>query len=134
MIAPADRKALRALLGRKSRAEQRKLIGLIRANDERALLAALEPVKTKKAKPASLTRDVETLFRPLMAPASEKGELLLEALARKHRKSFTATPKGLAAAIRTAQKAGLSDSQIRAGAETLMTRLAETYAMRDTVV
>jgi hypothetical protein len=80
-----------------------------------------------------LVRDLEATLRPIMGPAAEKAELLVEHLAKKHRRKLAFTPKGLADAARQLRGA-FSDEQIGAGAKSLVTHLAKLYGDRETVV
>ena len=130
----AQRQLLRAALGKRPRAEIKRLFAAIRVHDDRTLLAALAPAK-KKARRASdpLVRDLEQALKPLLAPAVEKADMLVEHLAKQHRRRFGIEAKGLADAARRLRAAKLSDDQIRAGAVTLMARLAKLHG-RETVV
>ena len=135
MISAAEKKALKALCGKRSKAELTALFALVRANEDRALLKALAPPKKKrKAKRDTLLGDVELCLKPLMAPAAEKAELLAEHLAKTCRREFSFTPRGLADGVRRLRVAGLSDEQIRSGAKGLIARLSQTHSGRESVV
>ncbi len=103
MISPADKQKLRSLFAKRSRAEQKTLLALIRAHNDKTLLAALAPAKPKR-KAKTLAREVDGALRPLLASSAEKAELLVEHLARKRRKELAIVPKGVAATrnLRTA--------------------------------
>ena len=130
----AQKQLLRAVLKKRSRAELKTLFAAIRGNDDRALLGALASPK-KKAKRAGdpLLRSVDQVLRPLLAPGAEKAEMLVEHLAKKHRRKLTITVNGLASAIRTLRAANLTDAQILAGANSLMAALAKLHG-REAVV
>jgi hypothetical protein len=129
-------KLLRQTLKRRSRVELKRVFAAIRANDDRALLAAIAPAKKRatKRKVDPLVRDLEQTLKPVIAPASEKADLLVEHLAKKHRRRFAIAPKGLADAARQLRAKNLTDEQIRAGAKGLITHLAKLYGGQETVV
>ena len=129
-----DAKLLRAALGRRSRAELKRLFALARAHPDRALLAAALPAK-KKAKPKGdpLVRELEQTLKPILGPAHEKADLLIEHIAKKHRRKLSFQPKGLADATRQL-RTKFSDDQIAAGAKSLVTQLAKLYGGSDGVV
>lgn len=127
--------ALRTLTRNRSRAEVKKLFALVRQHDDRALLAAIAPAKkpAPKRKGDPLVRELEQTLKPVMGPAQEKADLLIEHIAKKHRRKLSYQPKGLADATRQL-RTKFSDDQIRAGAKSLMTHLAKLYGDRETVV
>lgn len=130
----AQKQLLRSVLKKRSRAELKTLFAAIRGNDDRALLAALAaPKKKPKRAGDPLLRDVDQILKPLMGPSAEKAELLIEHLAKKHRRKLEASATGLATAIRRLRAANLSDDQILAGAKGLMASLAKLHG-RETVV
>lgn len=134
-MTPAEKKALKALCRKRGKPELKRLFKLIRAHDDRALLAAIAPPKKRAGKKAGdpLVRELEQSLRPILGPAAEKADLLVEHLAKKHRRKLAFEPKGIADAVRRLRPT-LSDAQIRAGAKTLMTEMAELYSARETVV
>ncbi|GIK48146.1 MAG: hypothetical protein KJZ75_08495 [Hyphomonadaceae bacterium] len=133
-LAPAQAKALRALARNRSRAELKALFAAIRQNDDRALLAAIAPAKkAAKRKGDPLVRELEQTLKPLMAPSQEKADLLIEHIAKKHRRKLALRPRGLADAARQL-RAKFTDAQISAGAKSLMAHLAKLYGDRETVV
>jgi hypothetical protein len=67
-----------------------------------------------------------------MGPAREKADLLVEHLARKHRRKLAFEPRGLADAARQL-RTRFTDEQIRTGAQSLMAQLAKLYGDRETV-
>lgn len=135
-LSAADAKLLRAALKGRSRAETKRLFALVRANADKALLAAVAPAK--KTAPARkgdpLVKDVTQILKPIMGPAAEKSDLLVEHMAKQHRRKLGAAPKGLADAIRGLRAKKFSDDQIRAGANGLVAQLAALYGDRETVV
>jgi hypothetical protein len=129
-------KMLRQALRGRSRAELKRLFTAIRAHEDRTLLAALAPAKKRVAKRKGdpLVRDLEQTLKPILGPASEKADLLVEHLAKKHRRKLAIAPKGLADAVRQLRAKNLSDDQIRAGAKGLVAHLAKLYGGQETVV
>jgi hypothetical protein len=132
-MSPEEKKALKALCGKRGKPELKRLFALIRAHDDRALLAAVAPKRKRKPAADTLSRDLAKTFAPLVAPASEKAEMLVEHLAKKHRRKLKLAPKGLADAAR-ALRPLFTDAQIRAGAEGLIKELIKQYDARETVV
>lgn len=135
-LAPAQAKALRALARNRSRAELKAVFAAIRQNDDRTLLAVIAPAKktnAPKRKGDPLVRELEQTLKPLMGPAQEKADLLIEHIAKKHRRKLVFQPKGLADAARQL-RTKFSDDQISAGAKSLMAHLAKLYGGRETVV
>jgi hypothetical protein len=129
-----QKQLLRVTLKKRSPSELMTLFAAIRANNDRSLLAALAPPK-KRAKRLGdpLVRDLDLALKPLLAPAAEKAEMLVEQMAKKHGRKFSFTPKGLADAARRLRAAKLSDHQIRAGAKALVAHLAKLHG-REAVV
>lgn len=128
-------KALKALARGRKPAELRKLFAVIRKTEDRALLAAIAPARKKTAKRRGdpLVRDLEHTLKPIMGPAAEKADMLVEHIAKKHKRKLAIAPKGLADAAKQL-RAKFTDEQIRAGAQSLMTHLAKLYGDRETVV
>ncbi|MES1203552.1 MAG: hypothetical protein ABUS57_19120 [Pseudomonadota bacterium] len=127
-------KALKALARSRGRSELKALFALIRRHDDKALLGAIGPEpKRRSSKPVSLAREVEATLKPILGPASEKGEMLLEFAEAKHGVSLDFAPRGLADAVRQLRRR-LSEAQIRDAARGLMAQVAERYAPRDTIV
>ena len=127
-------KLLRQALRGRSRAELKRLFATIRSTDDRTLLAALAPARKAPAKRKTdpLVRDLEQTLRPLLGPAAEKADLLVEHLAKKHRRKLDIEAKGLADAARQLRAKKLGDEEIRAGARSLVTQLAKLHG-RETV-
>jgi len=128
-------KALKALARGRKPAALKKLFAAIRATDDRALLAAIAPAKRRSAKPKGdpLVRELEQTLKPIMGPAAEKADMLVEHIAKKHKRKLGIVPKGLADATKQL-RVKFSDDQIRAGAQSLMSHLAKLYGDRETVV
>lgn len=135
-LSAADTKLLRVALRGRSRAETKRLFLLVRTKSDKALLAAVSPAKKKRParKRDPLLRDVNQILKPILGPAAEKSDLLIEHMARQHRRKLGAAPKGLADAIRGLRAKKFSDDQIRAGATGLVAQLAALYGDRETVV
>ncbi len=135
MSLEADRALLLASLARKrTRAQLKRLFAIIRAHDDRTLLSALAPEKRRPRRPRDpLVRDLELALKPILAPAAEKAEMLVEHLSKKHRRKLGFEAKGLAEAARRCRAVQLSDEQIRAGARSLVANLARRHG-RESVV
>jgi cell division septum initiation protein DivIVA len=120
----------------RSRAELKRLFAAIRAHDDRALLAVLASPKKRAAKHKAdpLVRDLKQALKPILGPAAEKADLLVEHLAKKHRRKLAIEAKGLADAARQLRAKNLTDDQIRAGAKSLVAHLAKLYGGQETVV
>ena len=128
-------RALRAVLKpKRTRAQPKAGFSVIRAHDDRALLGAFARADQGPARARDpLVRELEQTLKPIIAPAQEKADMLVEHLGKKHRKKLAFTPKGLADAVRRL-RARFSDDEIRAGAKSLMTRLAKLYGEPESVV
>jgi hypothetical protein len=128
-------KALKTLAKGRKPAELKKLFAAIRKIEDRALLAAIAPAKKKAAKRKGdpLVRELEQTLKPIMGPAAEKADMLVEHIAKKHKRKLGIAPKGIADAAKQL-RAKFSDEQIRAGAQSLMSHLAKLYGDRETVV
>jgi hypothetical protein len=130
----AQKRLLRSVLAKRSRAEAKRLFAAIRGNDDRALFAALAPKKKAKRAGDPFVRELELLMKPLLASAAEKADMLIEHAAKRRRRKFALEPKGLAEAVRGLRAAGLSDDQIRAVGESLMREIKQLHGDRETVV
>jgi hypothetical protein len=129
----AQKLRLRAALGKRSRAELKQLFALVRAHDDRALLAALAPPTPKRRRGDPLVRDIEQTLKPVMGPTAEKADMLMAFMAKKHRRKLLREPKGFADAAKRL-RAHFSDAQIRAGAKALIAHLTKLYGDRESVV
>jgi hypothetical protein len=134
-LKPTDAKLLRSALGRRSRPEARRVFKLAREHTDRTLLAAALPVPKKAPKPKGdpLVRELERTLRPILGPAQEKADLLIEHIAKKYKRKLAYQPKGLADATRQL-RTKFSDDQISAGAKSLITHLSKLYGGSDGVV
>jgi len=134
-LTTADAKALKAALKSRSRPDLQRAFSVIRRHEDRALLAAVAPAKKRAAKRKAdpLVRELEQALKPIMGPAQEKADLLIEHIAKKHRRKLAFQPKGLAEAARQL-RTKFSDEQISAGAQSLMAHLSKLYGDRETVV
>ena len=126
-------KLLRAALRGRSPKDAKALFATIRTHDDKTLLAALRPAKRKPKRGDPLVRELEQTLKPILGPVAEKADMLVEHLAKKHRRKLNFEPKGLADATKRL-RATFSDQQIRAGAESLVGHLAKLYGDRETVV
>jgi hypothetical protein len=127
-------KLLRAALRRAPKPALKRAFALIRAHDDHALLAAMAPSRAiRRRRRDPLVRDLERTLKPIMAPAREKAELLIEHLARKHRRKLSLEPKGLADAARQL-RVRFSDAEIETAARSLLSQLTRRHGRRDTVV
>lgn len=126
-------KLLRAALRGRSPKEAKALFATVRAHDDKTLLAALRPAKKKTKRGDPLVRELEQVLRPILGPASEKAEMLVEHLAKKHRRKLGIEPKGLADAAKQL-RTKFSEEQIRRGAKGLIAHLGKLYGDRETVV
>jgi hypothetical protein len=133
-LKPADAKALRAALGRRSRPELKRLFALVRRHPDKALLAAaLPPKKKPKRKGDPLVRELEQTLKPILGPSREKADMLIEHVAKTYKRKLTYEPKGLADATRQL-RTKFSDGQISAGAKSLVAHLSKLYGGSDGVV
>lgn len=77
-----------------------------------------------------LAAEIARLLVPIVAPAAEKGELLIEELALRHPRLRRFAPKGLGEAVRRL-RAQLGEAEIRAGAQALLLRMKRDYGLRE---
>lgn len=131
-LGPDHAKTLRAVLRKRSRAELKSAFALVRAHDDKTLLAAIAPPKKRARSGDPLVRDLTQALKPVIAPAQEKADLLVEHMAKKHRRKLGIAPRGLADAVKHLRKR-FSDEQISAGARSLVAHLAKLYGDRETV-
>ena len=130
----AQKQILRAALKKRSRLELKTLFATIRGHDDGALLAALAPARKKPKRARDpLLADLALALKPILAPSAEKADMLVEHLAKKHRRKFSFEAKGVADAARRLRAANLTDDEIRAGASALVSLLAKLHG-RETVV
>ncbi len=131
----AQAKLLRAVLRPKGAPDLKRIFALIRAHDDRTLLTAIvrSGARTAKRQRDPLVRDLDRTLKPIMGPAREKADLLIEHLARKHRRRLAFEAQGLADAARQL-RTQFSDAQISAGAKSLVAHLARLHGGGETVV
>lgn len=133
-LTPAQIKKLRAAISARPKAELKAAFALVRAHKDETLISAIAPAsKRAKRAPDPLVRSLEKTLKPIIAPGHEKAELLVEHIAKKHRKKLALAPKGLADATRQL-RLKFRDDQIAAAAESLMAHLKKLYGDRETVV
>jgi len=134
-LSAGQAKLLRAALRKRPKPELKRAFALIRAHDDRVLLAAIAPAKKRAArrKGDPLVRELEQTLKPIMGPSQEKADLLIEHIARKHRRKLGFAPKGLAEAARQL-RTKFSDAQISAGARSLVSQLAKLYGDQESVM
>ena len=125
---------LRRIAKGRSKSELKALFKLIRAKSDAALLAGVKPpAKALKRKGDPLVLDLTKLFQPMIGSSAEKADMLVEHMAKTHKKKLAFEPTGLADAARRL-RTHFSDAQIRAGARALVEELAALYSKRETVV
>jgi hypothetical protein len=126
-------KLLRAALRGRSPKEAKVLFATIRIHNDKTLLAALRPARKTAKRGDPLVRELEQTLKPILGPAAEKADMLVEHIAKKHRRKLGIEPKGLADAAKQL-RTKFSDDQIRAGAKSLIAHLGKLYGDRETVV
>ncbi|MFT3726615.1 MAG: hypothetical protein QM759_02170 [Terricaulis sp.] len=129
----AQKQALKASLKKRTDAELKALFALVRATDDKTLLAALAPPKPKARRGDPLARELELVLKPIMGPSAEKAEMLVEFMAKKHRRKLSLETKGLGDAAKQL-RTHFTDAQIRAGAEVLLGNLKKLYGDQESVV
>lgn len=127
-------RTLRAVVRKAPRRRLKAAFAAIRSHSDHDLFATILPAKPRKRRAKDpLVRDVEAALKPVMGPASEKAEMLVEHLSKKHRRRFDFQPAGLTDSVRRL-RATLSDDDIRDGARGLVEGLAQLYGDREAVV
>lgn len=132
-LSAADAKKLRGALRKRQSTELRAAFALVRKHSDKALLAAIAPAKKRAKKGDPLVRELEQTLKPILAPAQEKADLLVEHIAKRHRRKLALAPKGLADATRQL-RANFSDAQISAAAKGLVAHLAKLHGGGESVV
>lgn len=79
-----------------------------------------------------LAREITQQLAPIVAPAAEKADLLIEELAKRHDGLTAFTPRGLGDAVKRLQRQ-LTAAEIRAGADALMARMKREYGLREDI-
>lgn len=134
-LSAAEAKTLSAALRKRPAKELKAAFALIRAKGDAALIASLAPAKKKKAAAKSdpLLRALDLALKPVMAPAAEKADMLIDHIAKKRRRKLDIEAKGLADAARQLRKR-FTDAEIEADAKSLAAHLAKLYGGREGVV
>ncbi|HRE44333.1 MAG TPA: hypothetical protein PKY87_10225 [Terricaulis sp.] len=133
-LSAAEAKTLRAALRKRPAKELKAAFALIRAKGDAALIAALAPAKKKaSAKTDPLLRALDLALNPVIAPAAEKADMLIDHIAKKRRRKLDIKAKGLADAARQLRKR-FTDAEIEADAKSLAAHLTKLYGGREGVV
>ncbi len=128
---PATQRTLRMLARTRSRREMEALFAAIRAESDRALLAAAA-APTKKSKPApDFAAKIAAQLAPILGPATEKAEMLIDALAETQG-PVAITPAGLVPTVRRLV-ARYGEHAVAHAADALMARLAAWGSTRERV-
>ena len=129
-----DMKRLRQALRARRTGDLKLAFALIRAHEDSVLLAALTGAPARPSRRRDpLVRELEATLHPIMGPASEKADLLVQHMAARHRRQFDFEPRGLADAARRL-RTHFSDAQIAAAARSLVADLAKLHGGGETVV
>ncbi|MET0183599.1 MAG: hypothetical protein ABW199_12010 [Caulobacterales bacterium] len=132
-MTPAQKKALKALAKSRTPAELRGLFALIRKESDTSLLKALKDApKPKAAAGDPLVKEITKTLAPILAPAAEKADLLVEHMGSLHKNVPAFEPKGIADAVKKL-RARFKDSEIRAAAASLIAKLKKDFSTRETV-
>jgi len=134
-LTPAQAKAVKQAFAKRKPTELKRLFAIVRAQSDTALLAAIAPKRKapRKAAPPSLARELADTMRPLLGPAHEKVDLLIEHMTLKHRRKLDFEAAGFAQAAKKL-RAHFSEAQIRAGAKAVVAQLKAQHDARETVV
>lgn len=79
-----------------------------------------------------LAAEIAALLAPILAPAAEKADLLIEEMCARHKTCEAFEARGLPAAIKRLRTRH-TPAQIRAAAKSLMARLAREHDPRERV-
>ena len=133
-MSPVERALMRQLAHGRTRAELERLIALVRRTDNADLMEAAFAPPAPKARRARdpLTAEVDQALSPLLAPAAEKADLLIEETQRGRSACPEIAAKGLASAVRKL-RALYGEESVRAAARDLMARIARDHDPRETV-
>ena len=124
----ATRRTLRRLARTRTPEQLAALFAAIRSHDDAALLAA--PAKTRRRN-AGFAEAQAARLAPIVAPAAEKAEMLLEAFAERHG-PVSIRPDGLLPTIRRLA-AQYGEDTVAAAVDALMARLAQWGSTRERV-
>ena len=128
---PAVTTTLRMLARTRSKKEMEALFTAIRAESDRALLAAAAPPPKKALAPPDFAAKVAAQLAPILGPATEKAEMLIDALSEVEG-PIAIAPAGLVPTIRRLARRHGEHAVARA-ADTLMARLAAWGSTRERV-
>lgn len=128
---PAVVATLRMLARTRSRQQMEALFAAIRAESDRALHAAAAPPPTKPPRAPDFAAKIAAQLAPILGPASEKAEMLIDALSEIEG-PVSIEPTGLVPTIRRLAKRHGEHAVARA-ADRLMARLAEWGSTRERV-
>lgn len=127
----ATLRTLRMLARTRTRREMETLFAVIRAESDRALHAAAAP-PTKRKKPApDFAAQIAAQLAPILGPATEKAEMLIDALAETQG-PVTIAPAGLVPTIRRLV-ARYGEHAVAHAADALMARLTTWGSTRERV-
>lgn len=127
----ATLRTLRMLARTRSRKEMETLFAAIRAESDRALLAAAAPPAKKKQPAPDFAARIAVQLAPILGPATEKAEMLIDALAETQG-PVSIAPAGLVPTVRRlATRYG--EPAVAQAADALMTRLAAWGSTRERV-
>lgn len=128
---PATLRALRMLARTRTKAEMALLFAQIRQHSDQALFAILAAPPPKKQAPKDFARDIAARLAPIVAPAEEKADLLIEALAETHGPVAIAID-GLVPTIRKLA-ARHGEAAVAAAADVVLARQAAWGSSREKV-
>ena len=126
----ATLRTLRMLARTRSRAELETLFAAIRAGSDRALLDAAAPPK-RKAATQDFAAKIAAQLAPILGPAAEKADMLIDALAET-KGPVAIRPDGLVPTIRRLA-ARYGEQAVALAADALMARLAAWGSTRERV-
>lgn len=127
----ATLRTLRMLARTRTRREMETLFAAIRAGSDRALLAAAAPPAQKKKAAPDFAAKIAAQLAPILGPATEKAEMLIDALAETQGPIGIA-PAGLVPTIRRLV-ARYGEHAVAHAADALMARLAQWGSTRERV-
>lgn len=134
-LSDADLKALRALARGRSAEALKALFAAIRRASDAALLAAIETQAPAAGRRSAdpLLRDVEAKLKPILAPAAEKADMLVEHMARAQACALDFEPRGLADALRRLRRR-FTEDEIRTAAADLASETEALHGRRETIL
>ena len=127
----ATLRTLRMLARTRTRKEMETLFAAIRAESDRALLAVAAPAMTRKKPAPDFAARIAAQLAPVLGPATEKAEMLIDALAETQGPIGLA-PAGLVPTIRRLT-ARYGEHAVGHAADALMARLARWGSTRERV-